>query len=379
MPMVVDADTHVDETEATWEYMSEAEIQFKPATVFPESIHPVHMKGGNSRFWLIDGHLQQRRLREDPETGEVLQPTGGTTVATRELHDVPARLRHMDELGLDVQVLYSTLFIDCVTTNPDEERALTNSYNRWLAERTADSGGRLRWMIVPSLLDIDNAVDQVRFGGKHGACGVMMKGGGRIDGTPVIDPYFFPLYREASAFNLPVCFHIGRAVQDPTLVNRFSTGSNPTRSFTHLFLLGTLTLLDAFHSLVETKITEEFPDLRWGFIEASASWVPYITYELERRRKKSRGRAALPQMTEVDNILERNRLYVTCLADENLAAIAESAGTGNLVIGTDYSHPDFSFDLQVVRLLRERAEKGEVGAALVEKILSDNGRALYGL
>ncbi len=375
---VIDADSHIDETEATWEHMSESEVQYKPPTLSPEGIHPVHAKGGNGRFWIIDGHPQIRRLREDPDTGEVFQPTGGTTVATRELLDVPARLRHMDELGIDVQVMYPTLFIDAVTTNRDEERALSNSYNRWLADRTAESNGRLRWILLPSLMDLDNAVEQLRFGREHGACGVIMKGEGSIDGKGVVDPYFYPLYTEAQQQDLPICFHTGRAVPDSTLVERFSSDT-PTMAFANGFIRGALPVVHAFHALVSHRVPDKFPDLRWGFIEANSSWIPYLMYDLKRRQAKQAGRAALPQYDATQDLLARNRLFVTCQADEDLATIIESAGEDNLVVGTDYSHPDFSFDLQVVRIMRERGEKGEVSPTAIGKILSDNPETLYGL
>ena len=35
--LVIDADTHVDETESTWEYMREEEFQFKPKRAIQRS------------------------------------------------------------------------------------------------------------------------------------------------------------------------------------------------------------------------------------------------------------------------------------------------------------------------------------------------------
>ena len=38
---IIDADTHIDETEDTWAYLREEELQFKPTTnaICPPSIH----------------------------------------------------------------------------------------------------------------------------------------------------------------------------------------------------------------------------------------------------------------------------------------------------------------------------------------------------
>ena len=39
-----------------------------------------------------------------------------TPQAARELDDVDLRLKHMDELGIDVQVLHNTFWIERITT-----------------------------------------------------------------------------------------------------------------------------------------------------------------------------------------------------------------------------------------------------------------------
>jgi hypothetical protein len=52
--LVIDADTHIDETENTWEYMREEELQFKPTTGYPAKSDPAP----TSRYWLIDGQRQ---------------------------------------------------------------------------------------------------------------------------------------------------------------------------------------------------------------------------------------------------------------------------------------------------------------------------------
>ena len=375
MAAVIDADSHVDETEATWEYMSAAEAQYRPTTVSPDNVNPVHKKGGNGRFWNIDGYLSLRRIRDDDETGEVLQPTGGTTTATRELTDVPARLKHMDDLGIDVQVMYSTLFIDCVTDKPDVERAVTNSYNRWLGDRSDESKGRLRWVIVPSMLDIPNAIEQIEFGSKHGAAGVCLKGEGSAAGTHIADPYFDPLYKAAADRNLPIVFHIGRARHDHRFHERFFGESAPL-SLSDNMISGTLPVVYAFHTLATFKVPDRFPTLRFGFIEANSSWIPYMMYDLKRRITKQKGREAQPQYEAADDLTARNRFFVTCQVDEDIPTILKSAGEGCLVIGTDYSHPDASYDLQVVNMLRGREDLPPETSG---KILSENPAKLYGI
>ncbi|MGE5060818.1 MAG: hypothetical protein ACM3N3_16375, partial [Betaproteobacteria bacterium] len=59
---IIDADTHVDETEATWQYLREDEQAFKPVTQYPSRVDPGKTP---SRYWLIDGHRQMRFVRDD--------------------------------------------------------------------------------------------------------------------------------------------------------------------------------------------------------------------------------------------------------------------------------------------------------------------------
>src|SRR5262245_32043190 len=96
---VIDADTHVDECEATWDFIAPEQEYMKPMTVMQEEGGGFR---GYHRQWQIDGHMTVRRIRDDVRTG--------TTVASRELHDVKSRLRHMDAMGVGVHVIYPTVF-----------------------------------------------------------------------------------------------------------------------------------------------------------------------------------------------------------------------------------------------------------------------------
>jgi hypothetical protein len=49
----------------------------------------------------------------------------------------------MDQLGVNIQVLYPTVFLMPITNRPDSELALCRSYNRWLADICRDGKERL--------------------------------------------------------------------------------------------------------------------------------------------------------------------------------------------------------------------------------------------
>jgi len=357
---VIDADTHIDETEATWDWLEEHEKQFMPATDQPKNLDPSRPP---TRYWMIDGHRQPRLFRDDKRTQ--------TTVQTRELSDPMARVRHMDEMGTEVQVLYPSLFLVGVTDHAEMELALKRSYNRWLADRTEETGGRLRWVCLPPLKDIDKSLEEIRFAKEHGAVGILKKGD-REAGHWVNEEYYFPIYEECQKLDLAVCFHIGSGVPDFTSAREFPWG--------RFAKLG-VPPMHAFHSIVTFGIGAKFPGVRWGFIETGASWVPFAVYDLLRRMSRQRIEGAGGGYTyeKPSDVVAKNNFYITCQVDEDLPYIMQYTGEDHLVVGSDYTHADASNEMDFVTLLQARVDKGEIPQGAVQKILYDNAKALYGL
>src|ERR1043166_575565 len=99
MPMI-DADAHVIETEQTWDFMDERDSKFRPVLISPYN--------DKREFWLIDGKTRQR-----------LNVNATLAAGAREMREIETRLRHMDELGIDVQVLYPSCFLRAYTADAE--------------------------------------------------------------------------------------------------------------------------------------------------------------------------------------------------------------------------------------------------------------------
>lgn len=341
---IIDADAHVIETDRTWEYMDESERQLKPVTV-----RPTGGPAAGGAYWLIDGRVRSR----EGNVGKIFPKE------SRELLDVSARLRHMDELGVDIQVLYPSMLTP-ITSRPEVEIALCKSYNRWLADVWSQGSSRLRWAAILPLMSMDTALSELRFARDHGACAVFIRS---IEGDrQLIDPYFFSLYEEATRLNVPICVHasIGNFAMHDILSQGRDRGN---------FVKFKLTVVAAFHQLVTNGIPEQFPKLRFGFIETSAQWVPYVVHDLLRR-------FAWKGWNLGPDLLRQYRLYVACQTDDDLPYVLRYAGEDNLVIGTDYGHADTSTEIGAFQHLRQRKD---IEPRAINKILDDNPRALYGL
>ena len=92
-----------------------------------------------------------------------------TPGAAAELENVKARVAHMDELGIDMQVLYPTVFLSKMCESPEIEVALCRSYNRWIADVTKDVRDRLTWAAVLPLSVMDEALKELRLAVGQGA------------------------------------------------------------------------------------------------------------------------------------------------------------------------------------------------------------------
>jgi predicted TIM-barrel fold metal-dependent hydrolase len=128
-------------------------------------------------------------------------------------------------------------------------------------------------------------------------------------------------------------------------------------------------VLSAFHSVVHDGIPAKFPMLRFGFIEVRAQWVPYMAVEIAKRFERENKMVAR-------NIIRDNRVYVACQTDDDLPYVLKYAGEDNIVIGSDYGHNDTSSEIEALRLLKK---KGEIEPRIIDKILYDNAKALYGI
>jgi len=338
----IDADAHVLETDRTWDYILDSEREFRPRVVATPN-----EKDSGGESWLIDGRLH----------GKARNVGADTPQASREMEDIAARIAHMDALAVDLQVLYPTVFLRPFTNRPEVELALSRSYNRWLADIWKAGCGRLRWVVVLPLLTMDKALAEAKWAREKGACGIFIRG---LEGDRLLsDPYFYPLYEEASRLDMPVCVHS-------------ATGSFAVHDFFERecgFNKFKLAVVGSFHSIIFEDIPQRFPKLKFGFIEVSAQWIPYALHDIARRWQR-KGKSLSK------DVLSESRIYVACQTDDDLPYVLRYSGPDNLVIGSDYGHADTASELEALRILKER---GEIGANVIDKILDDNPRALYGL
>ncbi len=118
---VIDADAHIVEGDSLWDSLEGQDKRFRPSRV-------IEPDGDNAarEFWLVDGVLRRLMPAYSQVPNEV-----------RDLTDVPGRIRKMDEMGVDVQVIYPTYFLAPCALRTEVLVALCRGFNRFLANASA--------------------------------------------------------------------------------------------------------------------------------------------------------------------------------------------------------------------------------------------------
>jgi len=354
---VIDADAHVVENEHTWDYLEGSEKKYRP-TLTPNPKNPGRF------FWMLDGeNIGPKFPSPDEQESAAHAKRYGREVSTpvqaRELSDVAQRLKHMDALGIDVQVLYNSLWLRALTSRPDAEIALCWSWNRWLAEVWKLGENRLRWSCVVPALTPSAATEQMRFAKEHGAVGVTMRPFER--GRLMTEPFYYPIYDEAQRLDIPVTIHIANG--SPELFNLLD--NEAAGGFT-TFRVPTVT---ACYALIMSEIPRVFSKLRWGFIETSSQWVPWVAHEAVRRSLGG-------TQPKSKNCFRDYGIFVSTQTDDDFPYVMSYTGEENLVIGTDYGHGDTSSELNAISRFKAM---DDLSAEVKRKILSDNPRRFYGI
>jgi predicted TIM-barrel fold metal-dependent hydrolase len=367
----IDTDTHIIDFEDCWDYLEPSERQYRPTLVEAPPLAP----GLPPRQMYLIGETFCRRFPADCRPGDF-----GTeyTPEISELRDVSVRLRKMDALGIDVQILMSTNFIAAEISNPLAEAAIMRSWNRWAAENTKDAKGRLRWVLVCPSLTIERAIEEMEFGAANGAVGVMLKG---IEHNMFLsDPYFFPIYERAEKLGLTIVVHQGAAREHIEGLGITNFKQSPAASVHY-----TATVIKGFYAVLASDINERFPNLRFAFVESGTTWLPYVFHHYQRVLSVAwkdsytitpRGPSRQYKPLDPEAEVRKRNMYVSTETDEDIGYIVSLIGEDNITCGTDMCHNDNGSDPLAHTIIMERSD---LDPRIARKIVDTNGRRAFGI
>ena len=358
--MIIDADAHVEESEAMFEYLDK---EFYPRRPLAITLKDDTVYAKYNAVWLIDGETYPKLVGKGGtifRTPTLMEAASlkRESIGAQELTDVEARLKDMDKVKTDMQVVFPSMFLTTTTEDLKLETALLRAYNSFLGDCSAKSKGRIRFGALVPIRDVDASIKETKRAAKIGAAAVMLHG--MAWDKLLGDESLVSFYQAAADLNLPICVHLGWGC--PALTRIFDATTN--------FYSAILPVIMGFNSIMSSAAFEKIPNLRFAFLEAGAAWLPFMIKQVRRdnmRRKLAR---------DPIEYFKAGRVFVSCEPDEDINGIAELIGEDSYVLGSDYPHGDPSRQEDMVAEFRQRAD---LSPRLVEKMLSDNPRKLYGI
>jgi uncharacterized protein len=288
-----------------------------------------------------------------------------------------ARLEWMDGEGIDGCIIYPSqmAYLQYV---PDggQAAAACRALNSWAADFAAHAAGRLFPCLLLPWYQPELAVEEFLRARDQGF---------RLAfSTPTpsperrwSDPAYDPLWSVMEESNVVMTFHEFTRIPGgkSTLVARESYQD----SYAMTYLCGhTVEIQLAMMDVTLGGVCDRFPDLKFGFVEAHAAWLPGWLSMLDSVWERP---LTAESMNRKDTDLRPSELikrqgYVVGFPDDrDLDIVVQRVGAQSLVIGSDYPHP------QTVYGLIETFQRSYPGLSedIQHQILAGNSQRILGL
>ena len=362
---VIDGDGHMQEPMDIWENYTEpafkdripkvsghkgrTDFSYAPCEIFPE---------GRETLFVEEAFADMEK-----RYGE----------AYRSWWSLPSRLQHMDEEGVDVQVCFPSNGALATSNSVKDfhlQAALVRAYNDWAIDYCRGSSGRVLFVAQASPSDADEAMREVeRIASNPAVAAVTLAG--FIDlakGQKWCDEKFDGVWQLLESQGLPAAFHGGGSQH-----SLFAQYQGEMKVVAHAISFP-VDLMLSLADLIFGNVLERFPDLRCGFYEANAGWVPYWLARLDdhgtgRQARFMNGGSVSLKPSEYF----LRQCSVSCDPDEGtLPHVVDYLEGGNIIFNTDYPHLDAPFPGAVDKFLEQ-----PIPEDAKRKILWDNSMDLY--
>lgn len=372
---VFDADAHAMLSPTMWEELPAKYAARRPRPVRIEDSADL---GRWTNGWLIEGRMLPAPFGPGAQPGNepkrVLREFGAPadsphfSIGSITLADPQARLRDLDEAGVDVQMLFPTTLYARMTSEPGFEAALFRCYNRYIARQCATNPKRLKWGGLLPMRDQYEAVEAIDEMKALGATAAVVFG--TVGERLLSHSSFLPIWEKFAATGLPLCVHMGMSYTpfEQVCQNLFETHGIGMSLPAQL----------AFVALVGDGILDRFPSLKVAFLEFGAEWIFYMIgrlgHYLPIDRRDMPVKDSLPKQS-IEEYLASGRIFVAAEAEDRLLA-HELAMIGEelIVCSTDTPHSE-KRENSATKII----DRADLNAAQKRKILYDNAVRLYGV
>jgi predicted TIM-barrel fold metal-dependent hydrolase len=280
----------------------------------------------------------------------------------------------IDMLGLEGTVVYPTAALGFgLGTDVGFSVATATAYNNWLEERYTKLDPRIHGAGLLPIQDPQAAVkelercakDRVRFPvGLLTSRMAMAKSYG--------DPYFYPIFEAAERLNYPLALHgapsRGLGFDHFDEFAKVHTLEHAVPIFIHIT------------DMIFSGVFDRFPNLRVAFLEAGASWVPWMMDRLNYEYYSIFGgkvRARLKK--EPAEYFKGDNMWFSLELDEHIGLkyVLDAIGSDRLFYASDYPHEPKEAGMKGE--LHEFLEDESIPRDARQNIVYNNAMRFYGL
>jgi len=290
--------------------------------------------------------------------------------------DPVARLKDMDQEGIDVAVLFGTEIALTVNglMNEDLAAVLCHAVNEWLLEYCSADPKRLRGVgLIPC--QSSTAVKELEFLAKAGVASVMLPT--NVYGRNMGERRFDPIYDAAQSLGMPLSVHPQTGHDGiPGVSGVMGAGTDRFWKYVYVHMTAfPFELMIAMMHMIGEGVFDRYPRLKVGFMEGGAGWLPYWTERFDEHIEK-----LAPQLPDLkrrpSEIVRSEQIVVTCEPEETgLDRVLDCCGSGSVLYASDYCHWDCHFPDSVKYIIENR----ELSAAQKERLLGSNAIEFFGL
>jgi uncharacterized protein len=345
-------------------------------------------------MWVIEGHTFGKAgsggTIDHEGKKHPFRASQGGTWRIGDVHpaawDPAERIRLMDELGIDSQVLYPNAigiggqFLAKAIDDKDLLLLIVELYNDAMAEIQEQSGRRLLPMPIMPAWDIGACVREAERCAAMGYRGVNMTADPQDSGSPDLgDHAWDPFWEVCAGLELPVHFHIGAS---QTALAYFGTTYWPSQDDyvkpaiggASLFQNNSRVLLNSAYS----GMFDRHPNLKMVSVESGIGWVPFMLeamdYELEENAPEW-----FHKLQKLPSEYFRDNWYATFWFETgrgDLQHLIDSVGEDNVMFETDFPHPT-SLHPDPIEMVREKVST--LRPETQRKVMGENAVELYRL
>lgn len=367
--IVIDADSHLVEDFARLHELTDARYRsYAPRLVAQGPAEVVYIGGAyqaqapgmtwgdtNSRGGLEAGARQMRKWYEAESIG----------------FDPKPRLKLMDEIGVHGSVIFPSVGLGVgMIKAPEIAAGVCRGVNRYVADYCSADTDRLWPAATVPLADCKLAINEARYAVSELGARAIFGLSGMHGPEPMYHAYWDPFFDAITELGVPFCTHGGGgAVRGGLASERFPGQYAPYHMTTH-----TIEAMLVCVGLISYGVLDRRPELKVGFFEAGAGWMPFWLDRMEEKHEHLGW--LMPELKRSPIEIFRNQCSVTVEAAEALMAptLAFLDGRG-VMWSSDLPH----FDCEDGGSPRRLAENEALPLEHRRRVLGLNAIDFFGL